>query len=248
MAREAGAKGFVLASSASVYGAGSDIPRNEGSELAPQTAYARSKIGAERQIVELAGPDFQVSCLRFSTACGWSPRVRLDLVLNDFVASALLEKRIVVLSDGTPWRPLIHVKDMARAIAWTISSDRLPAADACVVNVGADEWNFNIAQLANTVAEQLTPVEVDINHEAPADKRSYRLDFTRWRDLAPNHQPVATLSGTIRELAEHLSEVADLQSAFRASPLMRLNALKALRDAGQLDGELRWINQSEPQV
>src|SRR5690349_22368665 len=111
MAKAAGARGFVFASSASVYGTGSDTPRDESSEVAPLTAYARSKVATERSILPLASEAFNVTSLRFSTACGWSPRMRLDLVLNDFVASAVTTGRIEVLSDGTPWRPLIHVRD-----------------------------------------------------------------------------------------------------------------------------------------
>jgi nucleoside-diphosphate-sugar epimerase len=120
-AREAGVRSFVMASSCSVYGAAEDgTPRDETSQVAPITAYARSKIASELDLEPLADDGFTVTCLRFATACGMSDRLRLDLVLNDFVAGAMASGRITVLSDGSPWRPLIHVSDMARAADWAI--------------------------------------------------------------------------------------------------------------------------------
>jgi nucleoside-diphosphate-sugar epimerase len=111
-AKEAGVKSFTFASSCSMYGAAEDSARTENSPLNPLTAYARSKVLTERELEPLADGGFKVTSLRFSTACGWSERLRLDLVLNDFVAGAVASKRITILSDGTPWRPLINVKDM----------------------------------------------------------------------------------------------------------------------------------------
>ena len=121
MAKRAGVQSFVFASSCSVYGAGGDDAKTEAAAVNPLTAYAVSKIEAEKGLAPLAAPDFRVTCLRFATACGMSDRLRLDLVLNDFVAAALLSKQVAVLSDGSPWRPLIHVKDMARAIDWALA-------------------------------------------------------------------------------------------------------------------------------
>jgi nucleoside-diphosphate-sugar epimerase len=120
-AKKSGVKSFVFASSCSVYGSAEDTPRTEKSEINPLTAYARSKVALEFGLRTLAGRDFTVTCLRFATACGMSPRLRLDLVLNDFVASAVSRGEIRVLSNGMPWRPLIHVRDMARAIEWAVA-------------------------------------------------------------------------------------------------------------------------------
>ena len=122
-AKEMGVKAFVFASSCSMYGSAEDSARTEESSLNPLTAYARSKVFTERDIEKIADDGFKVTSLRFSTACGMSPRLRLDLVLNDFVAGAIASKQITILSDGTPWRPLINVKDMARAIEWAIDRD-----------------------------------------------------------------------------------------------------------------------------
>ena len=127
-AHRAGVRAFVFASSCSVYGFAEGGARREGDALNPLTAYARSKVGTEAGLLERALPGMTVSCLRFATACGMSDRLRLDLVLNDFVASAVASGEITVLSDGTPWRPLIDVRDMARAIEWAITRSPGPMA------------------------------------------------------------------------------------------------------------------------
>lgn len=242
LAREAGAESFTFASSGSVYGAGGDTPRTENSEVAPLTAYAKSKISTEQAVLPLASDAFAVTCLRFATACGWSPRMRLDLVLNDFVASAVTSGRVEVLSDGTPWRPLIHVKDMARALEWSISSQRLQQGPPAVVtNVGSGAWNYQIKDLAHAVREVIPGVRVTLNEEAPADKRSYRVDFSRWKTLAPDHQPQQTLAGTVQELHANLSNVLRPEESFRDGRLIRLHALRALEAKGLLGEDLRWL-------
>jgi nucleoside-diphosphate-sugar epimerase len=239
LASSAGVSNFVFASSASVYGAGRG-DRRETDELSPQTAYAESKIQAEGELATLASPNFRVTCLRFATACGWSPRIRLDLVLNDFVATALTKGHIEVLSDGTPWRPLIHVKDMARAIQWSVSEERTYGADFITVNVGSEQWNFQIRDLARAVAGHLGGVDVSINNSAALDLRSYRLDFSLWRDLAPNHQPRVSLTDAISDLANHLITLPDLGVDFRNSSRIRLRQLEAWRESGYLGDDLRW--------
>ncbi len=240
LAKESGASAFVFASSASVYGSGSSEPRREDSEVNPQTAYARSKIQTEIGLRKLASPDFKVTCLRFATACGWSPRLRLDLVLNDFVAAAVTTGRIEVLSDGLPWRPLIHVRDMARAVTWSVSPARQERSDYIVVNVGSIEWNFQIRDLANSVASVLGDIAVDINTEAQPDTRSYSLDFSFWRELAPEYQPIESLPDTIKELAFHMKNLCDLDSGFRSSNRIRLKRLEELQASGWMDERLRW--------
>ena len=184
-----GVKSFVFASSCSMYGAAEDSARTEKSPLNPLTAYAKSKVFTERELEPLAGSGFKVTCLRFSTACGWSDRLRLDLVLNDFVAGAVASNKITILSDGTPWRPLINVKDMARAIDWAVSRDGSNGGDFLAINVGSDEWNYQVRDLAEAVAKVVPGVEVSINKDAQPDKRSYRVNFGLFRSLVPRHQP-----------------------------------------------------------
>src|SRR5207253_4967291 len=143
----------------------------------PLTAYARSKVGCEQGLAPLADARFKITCLRFATACGMSDRLRLDLVVNDFVASAVASKKITILSDGTPWRPLIHVRDMARAIDWAFGRKPEAGGNFLVVNTGSDSWNYQVRNLAEAVSEIIPGIEVSINKAAPPDKRSYKVDF-----------------------------------------------------------------------
>jgi nucleoside-diphosphate-sugar epimerase len=239
-AKAAGVASFVLASSCSVYGAAGDTARDERSAVAPLTAYAKSKILAEEGLARLVGDGFRVTGLRFATACGMSERLRLDLVLNDFVAAAIATKRIQILSDGTPWRPLIHIDDMARAIEWAIRRDG-NAGDFLAVNVGADEWNYQVRDLATAVADVLPGVDVSINPAAAADPRSYRVSFAEFRRLAPDQQPRRALADTIEGLAEGLQRMQFSDANFRESSFVRLNVLSALRARGLLDDELAWV-------
>lgn len=239
-AKSAGVRAFVFASSCSVYGLADEGPRTELSAVNPLTAYAKSKVLTEREVASLADSAFKVTCLRFGTACGMSDRLRLDLVLNDFVASGVAAKRIVILSDGTPWRPLINIKDMARAIDWAISRHPSAGGDFLVVNVGSDQWNFQVKDLAAAVACVLSGVEVSINSGAQPDKRSYRVDFGRYRAVAPNHQPKANLETTILELKEGLKAIGFQNTDFRNSAYMRLNVLKQLCSRGWLTDQLEW--------
>jgi UDP-glucose 4-epimerase len=161
--------------------------------------------------------DMVISCLRFATACGMSDRLRLDLVLNDFVAGALAKGEITVLSDGTPWRPLIDVRDMARAIDWAISRPADNGGRYVAVNVGSDERNYQVRDLAEAVGRLVPGTSVSINTAAPADSRSYKVDFSLWRDLAPDHQPAVTLEQSIEGLRAGLEEMGFKDPDFRSS-------------------------------
>jgi len=241
-AKAAGAKSFVYASSCSMYGSAEDTPRTENSSLNPLTAYAKSKVASEKGLKELADADFTITSLRFSTACGMSDRLRLDLVLNDFVAAAVVSKRIEILSDGTPWRPLINTKDMARAIDWAAHREKSDGGDFVAVNVGSDEWNYQVKELAQAVAAVMSDVEVSINSDAQPDKRSYRVNFDLFKALAPDHQPVFDLTTTIKELKTGLEGMGFNNPDFRNSRYMRLKVLTDLQDKKLLTGKLEWIN------
>lgn len=237
-AAAAGVKTFVFASSCSVYGFASDgRPRAETDALNPLTAYARSKIATEESLRQAELGGLQVRCLRFATACGMSPRLRLDLVLNDFVACALATREITVLSDGTPWRPLIDVRDMARAIDWAITSSQ-EAGPFVAVNVGSDEWNYQVRDLAQAVADAVPGTSVSINTDAPPDKRSYRVDFALWRALAPRHQPRVSLAESIAALRDGLGAIGFADPGFRNSRLIRLKVLQRLMAEGHVDAAL----------
>jgi len=240
MAKRNGARTFVYASSCSVYGFAEDAARTEQSEVNPLTAYARSKIAAEKDLASLADDSFVITCLRFATACGMSERLRLDLVLNDFVAAALASGTIKILSDGTPWRPLIDVKDMARAMAWAIAREADNGGAFLVVNAGSNRWNFRVRELAEVVAEELPGTEISINREAAPDKRSYRVDFSLFEKLAPYAQPQVEIRQTVRELAAGLRAMDFKDAAFRQSNFMRIQMLNRHRAEGRLREDLTW--------
>lgn len=240
-AAEAGVRNYVFASSCSIYGFAADPrARTEQDPVNPLTAYARSKIATEQSLEAAAFPNMTVTCLRFATACGMSPRLRLDLVLNDFVAGALTSGQISVLSDGTPWRPLIHVKDMSRAIEWAIGRKPEPSGRYLKLNVGADVWNYQVADLAQAVGAAIPGTTVSINKDAPPDKRSYKVDFGLYRQLAPDHQPLETLDSAIAGLRDGLQALGFNDANYRQSQLIRLKVLERHLDGGALLEDLYW--------
>ena len=238
-AAAAGVKNFVFASSCSIYGVAEGRPRKETDPLNPITAYAKSKIGAERGLASI-DTQMVVTSLRFATACGMSARLRLDLVLNDFVASALSRGQISVLSDGTPWRPLIDVADMARAIDWAIDRKAENGGRYLAVNVGSDDSNRQVKALAEAVADKISGTEVTINTSKPADSRSYQVDFGLYRSLAPNHQPLVDLDQSIQNLISGLQRMKFKDTDFRSSDLMRLKVLQGHIDCHRLNAALEW--------
>ena len=239
-AKKRGVKTFVFASSCSMYGQATGDARKETDNLNPLTAYARSKVSMEKELEGLADGNFIVTSLRFATACGMSPRLRLDLVVNDFVAGAVTSGKITVLSDGTPWRPLVHVKDMSRAICWGIGRQSDDGGQFLAVNVGSDQWNYQVKDLANAVARLVPGTQVSINKDAPSDKRSYRVDFSLFRKLAPDHQPMMSLDETILELKGGLDGMKFADANFRQSNFMRLKMLEAHIQNGTLTRNLEW--------
>lgn len=241
LAKQAGVKRFVFASSCSIYGSADSAPRTETSDLNPLTMYAKSKVNTELGLKELADDRFLVTCLRFATACGMSDRLRLDLVLNDFVAGAMVWQKIDILSDGTPWRPLIHVDDMARAISWASVREASAGGAYLSVNAGSDAWNFQVKDLAEIVAGILPGTEISINKDAQPDKRSYRVDFTRYKQLAPNHQPQVRIEEAIGEIKSRLESIAFSDADFRNSDLVRLKVLQKLQHKGLLNSDLKWV-------
>ena len=243
-AKDAGVKSFIYASSCSMYGAADDGPRTENSPLNPLTAYAKSKVATERDLEKLSDNKFKATSLRFSTACGMSERLRLDLVLNDFVACAVSTKKITILSDGTPWRPLINIKDMARAIDWAVRRDTNNGGDFLAVNIGSDEWNYQVKDLAAAVAEVIPGVEVSINKNAQPDKRSYRVNFELFKKLAPDYQPEVSLNKAISELKNGLEAMDFKDGNFRSSSFMRLKVLTHLREIGLLNENLEWAGKN----
>lgn len=241
MSKRMGVNHFVYASSCSMYGEASEFPKKEDDGLNPLTAYARSKVAAEKGLAPLAGDGFTITCLRFATACGFTARIRLDLVLNDFVAGALVNKEIGILSDGAPWRPMINTKDMARAFEWGILRNPENGGPFLAVNAGCNEWNNQIKPLAEKVAEQIPGASVSVNPDAPPDKRSYRVNFDLFKSLAPDHQPLRGLEETILEIKDNLEAMGFDDPNFRESQFIRLKVLARHLETGLLNENLEWI-------
>lgn len=242
MARDAGVRSFVFASSCSVYGFAEGKARAEGDSLDPLTAYARSKVASERSLAQMELGSMNATCLRFATACGASPRLRLDLVLNDFVATAMTTGMVKVLSDGTPWRPLIDVADMARAIEWAIGREAAQGGQFLTVNAGSDEWNYQVVELAEAVASAVPGATVSVNKEAPPDRRSYRVDFSLFRELAPEHQPLQTLESAVAGIKAVVEATPGIMGdGVSIRPTIRLHNLERHMTSGKLSPDLNWL-------
>jgi len=242
-ASAAGVRNFVFASSCSVYGFAAGGARREGDALNPLTAYARSKVATEEALTQMDLGGMATTCLRFATACGMSDRLRLDLVLNDFVACAVTSGNITVLSDGSPWRPLIDVRDMALAIDWAINRTPEQGGQVLRLNVGSDDGNRQVRDLAAAVAAVVPGTAVSINTAAPFDSRSYRVDFGLFRDLAPQFQPRVSLQQSIEGLLSGLRAIDFNDVNFRDShKVMRLKAISDLVSGGRISSDLRWRN------
>ena len=242
MAANCGVKRFIFASSCSIYGYAEGDIRNEADELRPITSYAKSKVDIENILKKLSQSGMVVTCLRFATACGMSDRLRLDLVLNDFVACALVSNSISLLSDGSPWRPLVNVKDMARAIEWAIfRSSTQGKEDYLAINIGSDDLNYQVVDLAQNISRIIQKTAIKISKNAMPDKRSYRVDFSLYRKLAPKHQPQVSLEETIIELINGLKKMNFKDLNFRESYLIRLKVLEKYISNNRLDSSLNWI-------
>ncbi len=213
LAAEAGVQRFLYASTCSVYGAAGDGLVNEDAPLRPVTPYAESKVRVEDDLVELASKDFSPVFLRNATAFGFSPRLRADIVLNNLVGHAVLTGEVRVLSDGTPWRPLVHAQDIADAFVAALDAPR-DAVHCKAFNVGIEENNLTVAQIAEHVVEAVAGSKLVITGEAGADPRSYRVDFARIREALPAFQPQWTVKAGAVELHDAYRQYGLTQADF----------------------------------
>ncbi len=239
IAKDAGVERFLYASSCSVYGA-SDTGAlvDERAPMAPVTAYAESKVAVEGDLAALGDHRFSPTSLRNATAYGWSPRPRCDIVLNDLVASALLTGRVLVLSDGTPWRPLVHAEDIAAAFLAVLEAPR-DAVHGEAFNVGDERDNHQVKDLADIVASVVPGSEVEITGKAGPDPRSYRVSFAKIREHVPGFAPAWDAHRGAQQLHDRFTRFGLDEEAYRRR-FKRLPVLTALRQSGQLDDELRW--------
>ncbi|MEU8173302.1 SDR family oxidoreductase [Microbispora hainanensis] len=238
LAKEAGVGRFLYASTCSVYGAsGGDDLLTEDAPLRPVTPYAESKVRVEEDVAGLADQDFTPVFLRNATAFGFSPRLRADIVLNNLVGHAFLTGEVRVLSDGTPWRPLVHVADIADAFAAALVAPR-EAVHAKAFNVGTELNNVTVAEIAQHVVEVVPGSTLLITGETGADPRSYRVDFSRIRAALPGYAARWTVKDGAVELYDAY-QAHGLTAADFAERFTRLAWLSRRRAAGTLDGTLR---------
>jgi nucleoside-diphosphate-sugar epimerase len=241
-ARSAGVQRFIFASSCSMYGAAEgDRALDETAPLRPLTPYAESKVSAEAGLRELASENFHPVAMRNATVYGVSPRLRLDVVLNNLVAWAHTTGSIRMQSDGTPWRPLVHVQDVARAcLALLKAPAELVSGEA--FNIGSAEQNYRIGELAEIVQQRLPECDITYAEGAGPDPRSYRVDFSKLQSVLPEFRCEWTAERGADELARAYSEVGLAADELQGDRFLRLGRLKALLAAGALDDKLAWTS------
>jgi nucleoside-diphosphate-sugar epimerase len=237
MAKEAGVRRFLYASTCSVYGAGGDALVDERAPLRPLTPYAESKVRVEDDLAAIADASFSPVFLRNATAFGFSPRLRADIVLNNLVGHAVLTGEVRVLSDGTPWRPLVHARDIATAFCLALDAP-IDTIHCAAYNIGTERNNLTVADIAAAVVDVVPGSKLVITGESGADPRSYRVDFSAFRS-ATGFDAAWSVSDGAAELYENYL-AAGLNATDFTQRYVRLSRLNALRAAGSLDEHMRW--------
>jgi len=241
LARQAGVKRFVFASSCSVYGAAAqhDTPLDEQAPCNPVSAYAVSKLTMEKYLASLANDKFSPVSLRFATAYGLSPHLRLDIVLNNLMAHAYLTGTVKVLSDGTPWRPLVHVRDMVGAIIACLRAPR-ERIQAQSFNIGRNDGNYQVKDIAEAVTKKIKGAKLEITGETGGDPRSYRVDFNKALKALSDFQPQWTIEKGCTELLEAFERYKLPKDALQNPRFIRLQQLRRWREENKLRPDLRW--------
>lgn len=247
LAKEAGVERFLFSSSCSTYGAAGDRVLDETAEFNPVTPYGRSKVLVEQDVALFADERFSPTFLRNATAYGASPRLRFDLVLNNLVAWAFTTGRVLIKSDGSPWRPIVHIEDISRAFLAVLEAPR-ECVHSVALNVGRSDENYQIRELAEIVSETVPDCKIEYAADAGPDKRCYRADFSRIRSLLPGFKPQWTARRGAEELYDAYKRTGLKLEDFEGERYKRIDHLQKLLSNERLDERLRWRTTSPQAV